>query len=118
MKIKTALLGFVYALALLACSDVQSPVTTLDSWSADLSTVQDSSQPDTTIVAPDLGAAPDTNSSPDPGTTPDEGPNPDTSPTPTEAGIRFVRVHTSNSPSWVAWSEIQVWGAPEGPHQA
>lgn len=26
-------------------------------------------------------------------------------------GVRFVRVETTSSPSWVAWKEIEVWGA-------
>jgi hypothetical protein len=27
-------------------------------------------------------------------------------------GVRYVKVETTSSPSWVAWNEIEVWGTP------
>jgi hypothetical protein len=28
-------------------------------------------------------------------------------------GVRYVKVETTSSPSWVAWSEIEVWGTSQ-----
>jgi hypothetical protein len=33
-------------------------------------------------------------------------------PDPTLPAVRFVRVETVTSPSWVAWREIEVFGEP------
>ena len=112
MKIRIGALAFMGALLLANCSDVPSPTPTTDSWSTDLTTNVDTNQIDTTVMAPDLGPAPDTapNPTPDNGVSPTPDPTPD--PTPTEYGIRYIRIHTNDSPSWIAWSEIQVWGAP------
>jgi len=50
-------------------------------------------------------------------TFPDPGPT-DTSqtqpPDPVKKNTRFVRINTTQSPSWVAWSEVEVWGTWEG----
>jgi hypothetical protein len=33
---------------------------------------------------------------------------------PAAGNVRFVRIRTTASPSWVAWSEIEVYGTPSG----
>ena len=31
---------------------------------------------------------------------------------PAAANVRYVKINTTTSPSWVAWTEIEVYGTP------